>query len=68
MSAGKETNNAFLGNSRFCSLGLIVDQIMANQSNSHLDEEGGEGPTIEKGIKGDFQNTLHRLSKIIFHY
>lgn len=43
MSAGKEANNAFLGNSRFCSLGLIVDRIMANQSSSHLDEEEGGG-------------------------
>lgn len=51
MSAGKEANNAFLGNSRFCSLGLIVDRIMANQSNSHLDEEGGGGPTDRKRNK-----------------
>lgn len=58
MSAGKQANNAFPGNSRFCSLGLIVDRIMANQSSSHLDEEGGGGARgavwLEQGIKGDF--------------
>ena len=43
MSAGKEANNAFLGNSGFCSLGLIVDRIMDNQSHSHLDEDEGGG-------------------------
>lgn len=57
MSAGKEANNAFLGNPIFCSLGLIVDRITDNQSSSHLDEEGGRWGAMDRtgGKKGYFQ-------------
>lgn len=48
MSAGKEANNAFLGNPRFCSWGLTVDRIMDNHSGSHLDEEEGRWGAMER--------------------
>lgn len=58
MSAGKDANNAFLGNPIFRSLGLIVDRITDNQSSSHLDEEGGRWGAMDRTRgkkKGYFQ-------------
>ena len=71
MSAGKVANNAFLGNPRFSSLGLIVDQIMDNQRSSHLDEDdrkewrGAMARTKKKKI---LSKSFYTLSNFTFHY
>lgn len=65
MSAGKVANNAFLGNPRFSSLGLIVDRIMDNQRSSHLDEDDRKewrGAMARTRKKKYFQNhSIHYL-------
>lgn len=68
MSAGKMANNAFLGDSRFCPLGLIVDRIMDNQESSHLDEEEGGLVVKDRTRKIEHQQILHILLLTLSFY
>lgn len=63
MSAGKEANNAFLGNPIFHSLGLIVDRITDNQSSSHLDKKGGRWGAMDR-TRGKKKDTFKNIPKI----
>lgn len=63
MSAGKEANNAFLGNPIFRSLGLIVDRITDNQSSRHLDEKGGRWGAMDR-TRGEKKDTFKNIPKI----